>query len=184
MLAYLRAKDGNRPHLMAQAFTRDATLSVRLHTDGIVFPPFTQGREAIGDLLARRFGQVNENVYTFCLTAPPLSRPAAVDCDWLVAMSNKDDGDVRVGCGRYDWRFAADSGLAERLRIDIDVMSVLPPSALDGVMAWVRALPYPWCPAATALAGAPEWAALAAARAYLEGDSGRERMRSEMRSGN
>jgi hypothetical protein len=152
--AYLRAKDGNRPHLMAKAVSRDATLSMQVHTSAIAFPPLSRGREAITEVLVRRFGQSYDNVYTFCLTPPPPPAAAEFSCNWLVAMTDKASGEVRVGCGRYDWRFAAATGLAERLDIVVEVMAVLPPAETQRVLDWVSMLNYPWCSTAEAIAGA------------------------------
>ena len=62
-------------------------------------------------------------------------------------MSNKEDGAVRVGCGRYDWRFQqAPPFLVERLHITIEEMQVLPAENPDAAMTWLTGLPYPWCP--------------------------------------
>lgn len=69
--AYLRAKDGNRPYLMAKAFSPHALLSMQMRTSAIAFPPLSQGREAITNVLVRRFGECYDNVYTFCLAPPP-----------------------------------------------------------------------------------------------------------------
>jgi hypothetical protein len=165
--AYLGAKDGNRPHLMAYAFAPDATLSMLVKADGMAFPPLSQGRAAIADVLVRRFGQVYDNVYTICLAPPPLRPVAAFSCDWLVAMTEKASGTVRVGCGRYDWQFAPASGLAERLCISIEAMQTLAPEALDGVMRWIAALSYPWCGAGEAVAGAAGVDGIEAVKVYL-----------------
>lgn len=168
--AYLGAKDGNRPHLMAQAFAPEAVLTMLVKPDSIAFPPLTEGRAAIAEVLVRRFGQVYDNVYTICLAAPPRQPMAAFSCDWLVAMTEKSSGAVRVGCGRYDWRFATASGLVERLCITIEAMQTLEPAALDGVMRWIAALPYPWCGAGEALAGAAGIDGIGAVTAYLGHD--------------
>lgn len=152
--AYLLAKDGNRPHLMAEAFDEDALLAMQVNTKGIEFPPLSQGRDAIVEVLVRRFGQRYENVYTFCMTPPPGRSLSDFSCDWMVAMTDKDSGNVRVGCGRYDWRFEARTGLAERLAITIEAMQILPPAAAAPVMRWAAALPYPWCPAPHAISTA------------------------------
>ncbi|RFP09295.1 hypothetical protein D0T25_23430 [Duganella sp. BJB488] len=143
--SYLLAKDGNRPHLMAQAFSEDAMLSMQVHTDSIAFPPLARGRDAIADVLVRRFGKSYENVYTFCLGPPPEQTASAFSCEWLVVMTDKCNGNVRVGCGRYDWHFDDTTGLAERLAISVEVMQILPPAAVEPVMKWVASLPYPWC---------------------------------------
>ncbi len=152
--AYLRAKDGNKPHLMAKAFCQHAMLSMQVNTSAISFPPLSRGREAITEVLVRRFGQNYDNVYTFCLTQPPRPAVAEFSCNWLVAMTDQGSGEVRVGCGRYDWRFAAASGLAERLDIAVEVMAVLSPEVAPRVLDWVSVLPYPWCSTAEAIAGA------------------------------
>ncbi len=47
ILNYLRAKDGNRPHLLARAFTADAELYMTVRAGNISFPPVANGRDAI-----------------------------------------------------------------------------------------------------------------------------------------
>ena len=155
ILAYLRAKDGNRPHLMAQAFTEDASLAMLVNTGAISFPPLSGGREAIAEVLVRRFSQTYENVYTLCLAAPPGELDTRFACDWLVVMTERESGAVRVGCGRYDWCFAPKSHLAERLAITIESMQSLSSCDMEAVMDWVTALPYPWCAPEQAMSGAP-----------------------------
>ncbi|AIY41572.1 hypothetical protein LT85_2414 [Collimonas arenae] len=167
ILAYIQAKDGNRPHLISRAFTEDATLSMVVNTGSIAFPPESQGRDTIADLLVRRFGQAYENIYTFCLSVPPKNQEPEFICDWLVVMSEKESRAVRVGCGRYHWFFSQESHLVERLTITIEAMQSLPPQDLDSVMVWASSLPYPWCSAQTALDGAPDLADLSAVLAYL-----------------
>ncbi|MBV1789053.1 hypothetical protein KQ940_13425 [Marinobacterium sp. D7] len=154
--AYLHAKDGNRPHLMQRAFSADAKLEMQVNTGSISFPPLSEGRGAISEVLVRRFGQTYENVYTFCLAEPPAADAAEFACDWLVVMTEKESRAVRVGCGRYDWCFSAESGLVEQLRITIDVMQTLSPEFSDSLTSWASALPYPWCSAEMAKAAAPE----------------------------
>jgi len=155
ILAYLSAKDGNRPHLMAHAFTNEASLEMTVNTPTIVFPPRSNGRDAISEVLVRRFAQTYENVYTFCLATPPRNEESAFSCNWLVAMTEKESRAVRVGCGRYDWFFAPKSCLVERLSITIEIMKSLPSHNIDSVMNWVSSLPYPWCSAELAVRSAP-----------------------------
>jgi hypothetical protein len=152
---YFHAKDENRPHVLARVFTPDAELLVANHSSAIAFPARTVGREAISEVLVRRFGQSYENVYSFYLQRPPpASRTFA--CDWLVAMSEKESKGVRVGCGRYEWVFDAErSGLASHLTITILAMQVLPPAELAPVMAWVQTLDYPWSTAGAVRRSAP-----------------------------
>ena len=70
ILTYILAKDGNRPHLLRQAFAEDAELKMVLNTGAINFPPIARSRDNIADILARQFGATYENIYTFCLDRP------------------------------------------------------------------------------------------------------------------
>ena len=164
--AYIRGKDGNRPHLMRAAFADDAQLTMRVRTAGISFPPGAIGRSAIADLLASRFNQSWENVYTLCMGEPPAAGATSLSCDWLVVMSAKSDGSVRAGCGRYDWSFRADTGLVRSLVITIDAMEAVACS-FDEIGEWVAQLPYPWCDARRLASGAPDKGALRAVLARL-----------------
>lgn len=150
---YLRAKDGNRPHLMREAFAEKAQLDMLVKTDSIAFPATSNGLAGISEVLVRKFGQTYENVYTFCLQRPT-GASRSFSCDWLVGMSDKASGAVRVGCGRYDWTIGKDQR-AEHLLITIEAMQVLAADNLDAVSSWLAALPYPWCSSGQALATAP-----------------------------
>ena len=126
---YFRTNDENRPHLLAQVFSEAARLETIVKTGGIAFPPVVTGLAAITESLVRNFGRTYENVYSFYLARPqPGAHPDTFSCDWLVAMSAKDDGRVRVGCGHYDWHFPSDAPrLADHLMITIEAMPVLAP---------------------------------------------------------
>ena len=164
---YFHAKDENRPHLLVDVFAEDARLEVINAASTIAFPPVAQGRDAIAEVLVRGFNRTYENVYTYCLARPPADA-ASFACDWLVGMTEKDGCRVRVGCGRYDWRFAATGrGLATGLRITIAAMQVLPPGDFDAVHAWLAALGYPWTAAEEAAARAPGIEAIAPVLQYL-----------------
>lgn len=153
---YVLAKDGNRPHLLSQAFVPDAILDMVVRTGSISFPPHVEGVGSIGDVLVRRFGQTFENVYTFCLGPPPEAGAKTYQCQWLVGMSDKSSGEARVGCGVYEWQFNAEAGLVERLTITIEHMKTLPASDLGSVMSWVSRLSYPWCSPQAAVSEAPD----------------------------
>lgn len=166
---YLLAKDENRPHLMKDAFSETATLEMLVKTDRIAFPALSHGRAAITDVLVRKFGQTYENVYTFCLQRP--AGTPEFSCDWLVGMSDKTSGTVRIGCGRYDWRFGRGAPyLAEHLLITIEAMQTLATDQLDIVFSWLTSLPYPWCTAEQALATAPAIESLEPVLNYLRRD--------------
>ena len=103
---YFHAKDENRPHYMARAFAPQAVLKMALRTQAIAFPPESHGLAAITDTLVRKFGQTYDNVYTFYLARPEAdARLSDYSCDWIVGMTEKATGNVRVGCGRYAWTF-------------------------------------------------------------------------------
>jgi hypothetical protein len=142
---YVKAKDGNRPHLLEGAFAEDATLEMLVKTGSISFPPSSVGREAIARTLIRQFNQTFENVYTLCIGDPPAADAESFSCGWLVAMSEKDGGAIRVGCGRYDWSFTQTDHRVQTLSITIEAMEVLQAETLPSVMSWVSSLPYPWC---------------------------------------
>jgi hypothetical protein len=170
--AYILAKDGNRPHLMHDAFTEGALLTMDVRTDTIQFPQATIGREAIAELLVRRFNQTYENVYTFCLGAPPLAPVPVFECGWLVVMSEKATGRLRTGSGRYAWTFDRKTGLVSELAITIDGMLVLAPELVPAATAWARALPYPWCPLDAAESTMPDLHDLRALRQLLRRHDG------------
>lgn len=157
---YIHAKDGNRPHLIWAAFAPIATVALDVRTDAISFPDQLTGCDAIAQALVRGFAQNFENVYTFCLTNAPAAQTQVFRCDWLVAMTEKDSGQVRVGCGRYDWQLQSDGERIESLVITIDQMQKLPAEQADTVLGWVAKLPYPWCSSARLRRDAPALAAI------------------------
>ena len=141
---YFHAKDENRPWILDATFASDATLEVRNKTTTISFPSRTVGRRAIADVFVRDFGKTYENVYSFYLSRPrgQLKRFA---CPWLVAMTEKSTGVVRVGSGAYAWTFGDPSpNLATDLVISIASMQVLPAASMPIVFAWISGLKYPW----------------------------------------
>jgi hypothetical protein len=153
--AYFRAKDGNRPHLLAQVFTPDARLEVNNASASVIFPAVTQGIEGIADALVRQFGRTYENVYSFYLSVPE-GAPRQFKCAWLVGMTDKQSGEVRVGCGTYEWSLVYEPApLASGLVISIRAMQVFAPPVQSEVLAWLEQLPYPWATAAAVLSSAP-----------------------------
>lgn len=164
---YLLAKDHNRPHLMRSAFADAARLDVDSRSEAMSFQPVTHGLEAITKALVRDFGKTFENVYTFCLCDEPGGEAGGFRCSWLVGMSEKATGAVRVGCGDYDWSFQGEQRLVDRLAIVIRTMKVLPGDHLRPVMVWLSGLPYPWCPPSVALKEMPQLVELAEIRQFV-----------------
>jgi hypothetical protein len=172
---YLRAKDENRAHLISSVFCESACLEMRVKTQDISFPAVSQGSATIADVLARRFNQSYENIYTFCLDKPAAesanSPPAVFACDWLVGMSEKANGNVRVGCGRYEWIFQQKPPYrVERLIITIETMQTIPDHWMPKILKWLLALDYPWSSAQAVCRSAPEIKLLAPVLRYLGRD--------------
>jgi hypothetical protein len=166
---YVHAKDGNRPHLMRRAFAESVALETVIRTDAISLPSSTSGLGAVTDTLVRRFAHEFENVYTFCLVSPPARNVERFSCDWLVGMCSKGSGEIRVGCGRYDWQFQTEHPrLVERLRITIERMQIFSPDCLHVIMKWLSALPYPWCPMQEATKSMPLIQGLGQITEYLQ----------------
>ena len=152
---YFQAKDENRPHVLEDVFASNAELVIHNQSANIAFPAFTQGRSAIAEILVRGFALSNENVYSFYL-ARPLPGVREFTCPWLVGMSERSSGHVRVGCGTYEWAFEPHAPhMASRLVVTIEAMQVLPITESAGVFAWLRALNYPWSTPEAALQSIP-----------------------------
>ena len=141
---YFHAKDENRPHLLEDVFASNAELVIHNQSANIAFPAFTQGRSAIAEVLVRSFTLSNENVYSFYLGRPPLA-VREFTCPWLVGMSERSSGNIRVGCGTYEWSFEQHApNMAIRLVVTIEAMQVLPIAECAQVFEWLRTLNYPW----------------------------------------
>jgi hypothetical protein len=167
--AYFYAKDCNRPFLMRLAFTEDVQLQIIVNTEAISFPSSAQGLAEVEEVLGRRFSNDFENVYTFCLARPTKANRHHFPCHWLVGMSAKNNGAIRVGSGRYDWYFTSDAKcLVRKLIITIDVMQIFPQQELDQIMGWITGLPYPWCTSEEALLRMPRLEGMAIVRDYLK----------------
>ncbi len=173
---YILAKDSNRPQLMKHAFAGDCELEMAVKTDAISFPNSAKGLEQITQILVTNFGDQYENVRTFCLSRPNSEYLPHFRCDWLVGMSARQGGAVRVGCGHYGWHFGAGTdGRVKKLVIDIEVMGVLPAEEAEPTMRWSAALPYPWCSNIQALENIPAIDGLRPIEGFL---GGRDRTKS------
>ena len=164
---YFYAKDGNRPFLLRHAFAEDVELEMIVKTNAISFPNTAKGLSAIEEILCRRFANDFENVYTFCLTRPTDANRRHFPCHWLVGMSAKNGGVIRVGCGRYDWHFNEAEGLVRKLIITIDRMEIISPDQVEAIMGWIAGLPYPWCDPEDILHSKPDVVELAPIADYL-----------------
>lgn len=165
---YILGKDSNRPHLLRQAFEPQASVEMVVNTDAISFPSTLEGLPAIAKVLSSDFNRQYENIYTVYIGEPPAAGSAEHHCKWLVGMSVKETGEVRVGCGEYHWQFGPHSGLVQHLTIRIEHMLVAAAEDLLPVMDWLQGLGYPWCQAHQAVASAPTLERLAAVIHYLK----------------
>jgi hypothetical protein len=166
---YILAKDGNRPQLMKDAFAADCQLEMAVKTDAISFPSAAKGMEEMTRVLVTDFADQYENVRTFCLSRPGSDYLAHFRCDWLVGMSARQAGAVRVGCGSYDWHFGSDDDRrVQKLAIGIEVMCVLPAEDSQAIMRWLAALPYPWCSDVEAVERMPRIDALRPIKRFLK----------------
>src|SRR5947208_1383391 len=152
---YFHAKDENRPHVLEDVFASNAEVVIRNQSANIAFPAVARGRHDIAEALVRSFALSYENIYSFYLGRPGLA-VQAFTCPWLVGMSERASGHVRVGCGTYEWAFEPQAPhLASRLVIAIEAMQIVAPTDSTSVFAWLRALNYPWSSPKAALHGLP-----------------------------
>ena len=155
---YVRAKDQNRPHLLQQVFCTDAILDMKVESENITFPAQTCGLAAISQLLVSDFSQSYENIYTYCIEESISITANRLSCQWLVIMSDRETGQLKVGTGDYLWTF---SELAEGLNkthkvqslvIAIAHMLLLDPSQNPQILQLTETLAYSWCSRADVLA--------------------------------
>lgn len=169
---YLRAKDLNRPALIADCFAADAALSFSLANDDIDFPPRVTGAAAIASTFVEEFGERFERCRTYYVCAEPAVDEHGISAmPWLVVMRQKDNGALRIGHGTYRWQFAPDSGSVARiaaLHIHIARMDTIDDPDATKLDALHAAFGYPWLPArafarglADVAAEQPGWAFLA-----------------------
>ncbi|MEH6650309.1 MAG: hypothetical protein V7707_09820 [Motiliproteus sp.] len=154
---YIKAKDNNKPHLMAAVFSQQATLKMVVQSDNISFPADVRGVEQITQTLVSDFNHTYENIYTLCLSDTLQQTDKTLNCRWLVCMTEKATGALRVGCGDYQWGFEEHAPrLATELTIVIDTMMILPHAAQPAVMHWFDQQPYPWTQSSEMLQSMPD----------------------------
>ncbi|MEN2468653.1 nuclear transport factor 2 family protein [Burkholderia sp. GS2Y] len=172
---YLRAKDQNRPALIADCFAADAELSFSLANDDIDFPPRVAGAAAIARTLVEEFGERFERCRTYYLcTEPAVDAHGVSTMPWLVVMRQKDNGALRIGHGAYRWQFSCDGEDVARiaaLHIHIARMDTIDDPRSIKLDVLHASFGYPWLPAhafarglADVAATQPDWAFLAAFR--------------------
>ncbi|SFG53423.1 hypothetical protein [Neptunomonas qingdaonensis] len=142
---YIKAKDNNKPHLMKRVFSQHATLEMSVQTDNISFPAKVTGLDNITQTLVCEFNTTYENIYTLCLTDTVQQNQNQLNCRWIVCMTEKTSGSLRLGYGDYQWGFEKNVPcLANHLVITIEHMVILPQALQPDVLSWFDKLPYPW----------------------------------------
>ncbi len=129
-------------------------LEIKVASDNIRFPDRTEGLADISQLLSAQFARQYENVYIFCLSDSVNADEGTLCCRWLVVMSGKEDGDIRVGYGTYEWSF--NHNYVTHLIISIDEMVLLEQHHSTDIFLWVDALSYPWCHSAEIFQNMPQ----------------------------
>lgn len=143
---YIRAKDENRPWYLTKVFSSDALLDMQVDSDLINFPSHVTGREAIADTLVKKFAQNYGNVFTYVFDDTVVTEDKKLSCMWLVVMTDKVDGSLRVGYGKYIWHFQHNvvDLFASKLCIELISMNQFPQSMIDQIYRCIDELPYPW----------------------------------------
>jgi len=165
---YIKAKDANKPHLMKGVFSKDAILEMKVESQNISFPAAVNGLNEITETLIREFNKTYENIYTICITDTLEQGENALNCRWLVGMTEKVSGLSKVGFGDYQWTFESrGENLASRLTIIIENMTVLPEEFQPDVAAWFDSLTYPWALSSEVLSSIPDIALLTEVRSNI-----------------
>jgi len=164
---YIKSKDESKPHLMRHVFSEGATLKMKVKTDNISFPSEAEGLESITNTLVHEFNNSYENIYTICLSDTVEQGESILKCRWLVGMTGKDSGLVRVGFGDYQWQFECNEEIrVSHLAIAIENMVVLAEENRVEVMMWFENMSYPWAITSEVLESMPNIASLASIRDF------------------
>lgn len=146
---YILGKDTNRPTILEEIYSSDATVHFTIVPSTISFPAFIIGNREIAKVLSADFNERYDNVKTYYLSPPDLVAEdhAIYHQGWLVMMREKETGILKFGSGYYSWFFKqAPSGMWQinKHEITIGVMLDLPGSSLTFLQDSVEQLSYPW----------------------------------------
>lgn len=143
---YINCKDNGRSELMAEVFTEDAVLTMKVESPNISFPAETKRIQAIKKVLVDDFNQQYQDIYTYCFDDTLFFKEQFCHCNWMVVMTDKHSAEVRLGCGRYDWQFKAGPvALVQSLEINIEQMQILEPPVSQQIYQQLKSINYPWC---------------------------------------
>ena len=164
---YLEAKDQQRPFLFGEVFTSEAMFQSRFafETDFNDERP-VHGLDAIAGVF-QRMGSRVENIFTVYTPSSVRWDAGALSIDWLVGMSERESGKLRLAWGDYAWRFNPAGTRATELVVLMRQMIELPASAGSSINHWLAELPAPWCEAEQILESMPSFAGSEDLRAFF-----------------
>lgn len=165
---YLRAKDESRPILFRQVFLKEGRFQTRFSID----TDFNQGGMRHGlDTITQTFQQLGagfENIFTTCpIESAFYNDVGQLESSWVVGMTGRNEGQVRLAAGSYLWTFDSDSGLVKELDVLMEHMLVLPAHHAESILSWLSPLPQPWCRSVELLERMPHLSELQPVRDYF-----------------
>lgn len=142
---YLRAKDAQVPHLFSSVFTEDA-LFISAYEQAAPFGDSgpKEGLTAITELF-RYMGERCENIITVVPTDTLNETVGGLACDWVVAMTQRNEDGGFVGWGRYEWEFGAQGTLAKKLLVRFQGAVPMDSGEAPAVLDVMSQLAHPWC---------------------------------------
>jgi len=165
---YIKGKDANKPHLFESVFSQDAVLKMMVQSDNISFPEEVNGLDAITKTLSSEFNLAYENIYTLCFLDTFKQSENLINCHWLVGMTSKETGEVKVGYGDYHWTFELEGEhKVSKLIILIEDMLVLPKEQSSYILNWLESGTYPWAMTSATLETMPDIEGLSGAAEFL-----------------
>jgi len=144
---YIDGKDNNRPAVLKALYCSDAVLAFSLDDQSMSFPTRVEGAQEIAKVLSGDFNQRYQRVKTWYLTQPVADGTDQVtEQPWLVMMQEKASGDIRIGCGFYNWRFETNCNPLQvsAHHIHIHTMLSFPSTRESWLIELQQSLAYPW----------------------------------------
>jgi len=165
--AYLHAKDCGVPARFADAFTPDATFTSRFEFE----TSFSDEEPRVGlAAIAETFGLLTkhcDNITTLCTLDSVVTDGDTLRNKWIVAMTNRDSGCIRVAWGDYVWTMDPEAERARSLIVNMRHMAEMGPEHAEVVLVWLRALPAPWCDGQALVVDMPALLGLVNLREYF-----------------
>ncbi|WP_024955682.1 hypothetical protein [Sulfurospirillum arcachonense] len=139
--AYIKGKDEDKFQILENIYLDTAQLLFKIDSDNISFPSEVEGNKTIAKVLSKDFNQKYDNVKTYYLS-DDFSKQK-----WLVLMREKENENIRVGCGYYDWEFIRQRDNELKIKshtIYIHEMLNLNDKPLEYLLNMQKSFAYPW----------------------------------------